>query len=47
MLLIMLITTNPKIMGRWVNTTPLNVLGWITTVAIFAASLGLLVSWII
>lgn len=47
MLLIMLITTNPKIMGRWVNTRPLNVLGWITTVAIFAASLGLLVSWII
>src|SRR5581483_107517 len=47
MLLIMLITTNPKIMGRWVNTRPLNLLGWITTVAIFAASLGLLVSWII
>jgi NRAMP (natural resistance-associated macrophage protein)-like metal ion transporter len=41
MLLIMLITTNRKIMGRWVNTRPLNVLGWITTAAIFAASIGL------
>jgi NRAMP (natural resistance-associated macrophage protein)-like metal ion transporter len=46
MLLIMLITTNRQIMGRWVNTGPLNVLGWITTAAIFAASVGLFVSWL-
>lgn len=46
MLLIMLITTNRKIMGRWVNTRPMNVLGWLTTAAIFAASLGLLVTWL-
>ena len=46
MLLIMLITTNRKIMGRWVNTRPLNLLGWITTAAIFAASLGLFVTWL-
>jgi NRAMP (natural resistance-associated macrophage protein)-like metal ion transporter len=44
MLLIMLITTNRRIMGRWVNTRPLNVLGWITTVAIFGATIGLLVT---
>jgi Mn2+/Fe2+ NRAMP family transporter len=44
MLLIMLITTNRRIMGRWVNTRPLNVLGWMTTVAIFGATIGLLVT---
>jgi NRAMP (natural resistance-associated macrophage protein)-like metal ion transporter len=46
MLLIMLITTNRKIMGRWVNTRPLNILGWVTTTAIFAASIGFLVTWL-
>lgn len=46
MLIIMLITTNRQIMGRWVNTKPLNVLGWITTAAIFAASIGLYITWL-
>lgn len=46
MLVIMLITTNPKIMGRWVNTRPLNVLGWLSTAAMFAASLALLITFI-
>ncbi len=46
MLLIMLITTNPRIMGRWVNTRALSVLGWTTTVAIFAASAGLILTWL-
>ena len=46
MFLIMLITNNRKIMGRWVNTRALNVFGWITTVAIFAASAALVFSWI-
>jgi Mn2+/Fe2+ NRAMP family transporter len=32
-------------MGSRVNTFWLNVLGWITTVAIFAASVGLVVTW--
>ena len=41
---IMLITTNPKIMGRWVNTRPVNVLGWLTTGAMFAASVALLIT---
>jgi NRAMP (natural resistance-associated macrophage protein)-like metal ion transporter len=45
MLLIMLITRNRKIMGRWVNTPALNALGWVTTVAIFAATVGLVVTW--
>ena len=46
MFLIMRITTNGKIMGRWVNTRPLNLLGWITTGAISAASLALFVTWL-
>ena len=45
LLLIMLMTNNPKIMGVRVNTFWLNVLGWITTAAIFAASIGLIVTW--
>jgi NRAMP (natural resistance-associated macrophage protein)-like metal ion transporter len=46
MLVIMLITTNRQIMGRWVNTKRMNVLGWITTVAIFAATVGLIATLI-
>ena len=47
MLLIMRLTTDPKVMGRWVNTRPLNILGWLTTAAIFAASAGLLLAWLL
>ncbi|MBV8358218.1 MAG: divalent metal cation transporter, partial [Deltaproteobacteria bacterium] len=46
MLLIMIMTNSRKIMGNQVNSTGLNVLGWITTVAIFAATAGLVLSWI-
>jgi Mn2+/Fe2+ NRAMP family transporter len=41
MLFIMLITSNRKIMGRWVNGRGMNILGWFTTAAIFAAALAL------
>ena len=44
MVVIMLITTNGNIMGRWRNTRPLNVLGWLSTAAMFAASLALLIT---
>ena len=47
LLLIMLMTNNRKIMGDRVNTLWLNVLGWITTAAIFAATIGLVVTWFI
>ena len=47
MLLIMLMTNNRKIMGEHVNSTRLNILGWVTTVAIFLASLTLIVTWIV
>jgi Mn2+/Fe2+ NRAMP family transporter len=46
MLLIMLITTNHKIMGRWRNTRPLNILGWLSTAAMFAASVALLTTMV-
>lgn len=45
MLLIMLITNNRKIMGRWVNSRKMNILGWATTAAIFAAAVAMLFSW--
>jgi NRAMP (natural resistance-associated macrophage protein)-like metal ion transporter len=46
MLVIMLMTNNQKIMGKWVNSRRLNALGWTTTIAIFAASFGLIYTWI-
>ena len=45
LLLIMLMTNNRRIMGNRTNSLGLNILGWITTAAIFAASFGLVVSW--
>jgi Mn2+/Fe2+ NRAMP family transporter len=45
MLLIMRMTNNPAIMGKRVNGRAINILGWITTIAIFAASVGLVISW--
>jgi Mn2+/Fe2+ NRAMP family transporter len=45
LLLIMLMTNNRRIMGAQVNSRALNILGWITTGAIFAASAGLMLSW--
>ncbi len=44
MLLVMRITNNPKIMGRWVNTRAMNILGWLTAAAMFAATIGLVVT---
>jgi Mn2+/Fe2+ NRAMP family transporter len=45
LLLLMLMTNNRRIMGAQVNSRALNVLGWITTGAIFAATGGLVISW--
>jgi NRAMP (natural resistance-associated macrophage protein)-like metal ion transporter len=47
MLLIMLMTNNRSIMGDRVNGFAINALGWFTTAAIFAATVGLVVTWII
>jgi NRAMP (natural resistance-associated macrophage protein)-like metal ion transporter len=46
MLLIMLLTTNRKIMGKWVNGAGMNVLGWLTTAVTFAAAVGVVYSFI-
>jgi len=45
LLLIMLMTNNRKIMGDRVNGLGLNILGWITVAAIFAATAGLVLTW--
>ena len=45
MLMIMLMTNNRAIMGRHVNGRAVNVLGWLTTLAIFGASAGLVFTW--
>jgi NRAMP (natural resistance-associated macrophage protein)-like metal ion transporter len=47
MLLILRMTNDGRIMGKRVNGRAINTLGWITTAAIFSASAGLLVSWVI
>jgi Mn2+/Fe2+ NRAMP family transporter len=43
-LIVMLITNNRRIVGSWVNTRPMNILGWITTAAMFAATIALLLT---
>jgi Mn2+/Fe2+ NRAMP family transporter len=45
MLLIMLMTGNRDVMGEHVNGRAITVLGWSTVTAIFAATLGLIVTW--
>jgi Mn2+/Fe2+ NRAMP family transporter len=47
MLLIMLMTNNRRLMGERVNGRAINILGWATTAAIFAATVGLVVSWLV
>jgi Mn2+/Fe2+ NRAMP family transporter len=47
LLLIMLMTNSRPIMGDETNSFWMNCLGWITTVAVFAASIGLIVTWIL
>ena len=45
LLLILLMTNNPAIMGERVNGRWTNVLGWIPVAAIFSASARLVVTW--
>ena len=47
LLLIVLMTNDRRVMGDNTNPRWLNVLAWITIVAIFSASLGLVVTWMI
>jgi NRAMP (natural resistance-associated macrophage protein)-like metal ion transporter len=45
-LIVMFISNNPRIMGPWVNSRRMNVLGWITTAAMFAATGALVFLWL-
>jgi Mn2+/Fe2+ NRAMP family transporter len=45
MLVLMMITNNSRIVGRWTNTLAMNTLGWLTTAAMFAAAIGLVIVW--
>jgi Mn2+/Fe2+ NRAMP family transporter len=45
MLVVMRVSNNKNVMGPWVNTRRMNLLGWITTVAMFAATAGLLLTF--
>jgi NRAMP (natural resistance-associated macrophage protein)-like metal ion transporter len=47
LVVIMLISNNKAVMGKRVNSLSINVLGWATTAAMFAAAVGLVVSWVI
>jgi len=47
MLMMMLMTNNRQIMGEHTNGRAMNVLGWATTCAIFAATIGLVLTWIL
>jgi Mn2+/Fe2+ NRAMP family transporter len=46
MLMVMLITNNRLIMGRWVNGRAINILGWVTTAAMFAVTITLVAMWV-
>ncbi|CDX22626.1 hypothetical protein MPLB_2410102 [Mesorhizobium sp. ORS 3324] len=47
LLLIIFMTNNREIMGEAVNSRGMNILGSVTTVATFAASVGLVASWLL
>jgi Mn2+/Fe2+ NRAMP family transporter len=47
MLFIVLMTSDRHLMGDTVNSRWLNVLSWLTVAAIFVASIGLIVSWLL
>ena len=45
LVLIMLIANNKKVMGKRVNNKVTNIMGWLTTIVMFAAAIGLLLTW--
>jgi Mn2+/Fe2+ NRAMP family transporter len=47
LLLIMVTTNDRRLMGEWVNGRAVNVLGWTTTVLVFAATAAFVASWIV
>jgi Mn2+/Fe2+ NRAMP family transporter len=45
MVMIMLIANNHDVMGKRTNDLPINVLGWLATLAMFAAAIALVLTW--
>lgn len=45
LLLIVLLSSNKKIMGRWVNKKPVTVIGWITFLLMLLAGIGTIISF--
>jgi NRAMP (natural resistance-associated macrophage protein)-like metal ion transporter len=45
LVVIMLIANNKEVMGKRVNKRLINIVGWITTLAMAAAALGLILTW--
>ena len=45
LIVIMLVSNNRKVMGDRVNNTWANTLGWLTTLLMFAAAIGMFVTW--
>jgi NRAMP (natural resistance-associated macrophage protein)-like metal ion transporter len=45
LVLIMLIANNPRIMGERTNGRCINIAGWATTAVMFAAAIGLVLTW--
>lgn len=45
MVALMLMSDDKRLMGPWTNTRAMKLLGWFTTVAMFAATIGLVISW--
>jgi NRAMP (natural resistance-associated macrophage protein)-like metal ion transporter len=45
LVVVMLVANNKAIMGERVNGRPANVVGWVSTLVMFAAAIGLLVTW--
>jgi Mn2+/Fe2+ NRAMP family transporter len=45
LVLVMLVANDRKVMGMRTNGRWLNLLGWGTTVVMFAAAIGLVVTW--
>ena len=45
LVLIMLIANTPRIMGERTNGRWINIVGWATTAVMFAAAIGLVLTW--
>jgi Mn2+/Fe2+ NRAMP family transporter len=45
LIVIMLIANNKKVMGDQINGRWMNILGWATTLLMFAAAIGLVLTW--